>query len=343
MTASTTPATVVVGSGGFLGRAVRRAAVDAAAAADVPAADAAAADTTPARGAAAGAPGTTSAAPVRAASVPWDDQDAAVDALVTAIRGVRTPDSPWRVVWCAGTGVVATGAEVFEAEQQLIARVLETLAGDDAAPGTLFFASSAGAVYAGSSPAPFDEDSEPAPLAPYGRSKLASEERFRAWARTTGARLLVGRFSNLYGPGANLGKAQGLVSQLALAHLEGRPSSIYVPTETTRDYLYIDDAAAMVLDAMDAVEAANPGTAGAAVTKIFASGRSATITEVVAAVEDAFGEPLDVRHGADPSATYQGLDLRFASRVLPSVDARDFTDFAQGVRNTVDALRAART
>jgi len=311
VTASSTSATLVVGSGGFLGRAVRRAAAEA-------------------------APGTD----VRAASVPWDDQDAAVEALVTAIRGVRTPDSPWRVVWCAGTGVVATGAEVFEAEQQLIGRVLETLAGDEAAPGTLFFASSAGAVYAGSSPAPFDEDSEPAPLAPYGRSKLASEARFRTWAESTGARLLVGRFSNLYGPGANLGKAQGLVSQLALAHLEGRPSSIYVPTETTRDYLYIDDAAAMVLDAVDTTERSTD--AGTAVTKIFASGRSATITEVVAAVEDAFGEPLDVRHGADPSATYQGLDLRFGSRVLPTVDARDFTDFGQGVRNTVDALRAAR-
>ncbi|MGG7307968.1 NAD-dependent epimerase/dehydratase family protein [Curtobacterium sp. AB451] len=322
MTASSTPATLVVGSGGFLGRAVRRAAA------------------------------ATPGADVRAASVPWDDQDAAVEALVEAIRGVRTPDAGWRVVWCAGTGVVATGAEVFEAEQQLIARVLETVEGDDAAPGTLFFASSAGAVYAGSSPAPFDEDSETAPLAPYGRAKLAAEARFRTWAASTGARLVVGRFSNLYGPGANLGKAQGLVSQLALAHLEGRPSSIYVPTETTRDYLYIDDAAAMVLDAMDAVETPDhaatsrtdgaSGTAGTTVTKIFASGRSATISEVVAAVEDAFGEPLDVRHGADPSATFQGLDLRFASRVLPSVDAREFTDFGQGVRNTVDALRAAR-
>ncbi len=339
MTVSSTPATLVVGSGGFLGRAVRRAAA------------------------------ATPGADVRAASVPWDDQDAAVEALVEAIRDVRTPDAGWRVVWCAGTGVVATGAEVFEAEQQLIARVLETVEGDDAAPGTLFFASSAGAVYAGSSPAPFDEDSETAPLAPYGRAKLAAEERFRTWAASTGARLVVGRFSNLYGPGANLGKAQGLVSQLALAHLEGRPSSIYVPTETTRDYLYIDDAAAMVLDAMDAVEtpdhAATDGargtdhappaahrrrerhrrrarTASTTVTKIFASGRSATISEVVAAVEDAFGEPLDVRHGADPSATFQGLDLRFASRVLPSVDAREFTDFGQGVRNTVDALRAAR-
>ncbi|WP_186377249.1 NAD(P)-dependent oxidoreductase [Curtobacterium pusillum] len=310
------PATLVVGAGGFLGGAVRRTAAG--------------------RG-----------SDVRAARVPWTDEDAAVDALVTAFRDVRTPDAPWRIVWGAGTGVVATGPEVFDAEQRLIARVLEATAADAAAPGTLFFASSAGAVYAGSSGAPFSEDTEPAPLAPYGRSKLQAEERFRGWTAETGARLVVGRFSNLYGPGANLGKAQGLVSQLALAHLEGRPSSIYVPTETTRDYLYIDDAAAMVLDALDLVDGETDtdtdGTAaGTTVTKIFASGRSATIAEVVAAVEDAFGERLDVRDGADPSATFQGLDLRFASHVLPTVDDRAFTDFGRGVRDTVDALRAAR-
>jgi UDP-glucose 4-epimerase len=316
-TGSSGPATLVVGAGGFLGGAVCRAAAE--------------------RG-----------SDVHAARVPWADEDAAVEGLVAAVRAVRTPDAPWRIVWCAGTGVVATGPEVFDAEQRLIARVLEGTADDSAAPGTLFFASSAGAVYAGCSGAPFSETTEPAPLAPYGRSKLQAEERFRAWATETGARLLVGRFSNLYGPGANLGKAQGLVSQLALAHLEGRPSSIYVPTETTRDYLYIDDAAAMVLDALDLVDggaaAAGEAPAGeaSAVTKIFASGRSATIADVIAAVEDAFGERLDVRDGADPSATFQGLDLRFASHVLSDVDDRDFTDFGQGVRNTVDALRAAR-
>jgi len=303
--------TLVVGAGGFLGRAVRRAS------AERPRATAAGSDV------------------VRSASVPWADEDAAVTALVDAIRTVRTPDAPWRIVWSAGTGVVATGAEVFEAEQRLIGRVLETVADDAAAPGTLFFASSAGAVYAGSADAPFDEGTDPHPLAPYGRAKLAAEARFRDWATTTGTRLLVGRFSNLYGPGANLGKAQGLVSQLALAHLEGRPSSIYVPTETTRDYLYIEDAASMVLDALDLVDEEPAGTA---VTKIFASGQSATIAEVIATVEQAFGESLDVRDGADPSATFQGLDLRFASRVLAEVDDRTFTDFTEGVRRTVEAL-----
>lgn len=306
--ATSAPATLVVGAGGFLGRAVHRAAGD----------------------------------EVVAARVPWGDPDAAADALVDAVRAVRTPDAPWRLLWCAGTGVVATGEDVFDAEQRLLARVLDTVQHDDAAPGTVFFASSAGAVYAGCPDAPFDEDTTPAPLAPYGRAKLATEDRFREWTATTGARLLVGRIANLYGPGANLGKAQGLVSQLALAHVEGRPTSIYVPMETTRDYLYIDDAAAMVLDALDRVEAGEPGEAGTTVTKILASGQSATIADVVAAVERAFGERLDVRDGTDPSATFQGLDLRFRSRVLTDVDRLAVTPFDAGVQRTVDALRASR-
>lgn len=302
----TSPATLVVGAGGFLGGAVHRSLA-------------------------------ASGADAVAARVPWDDQDAAVAALVDAVRSVRSVGSPWRLLWCAGTGVVATGAEVFDEEQRLIARVLDATRDDPSGPGTVFFASSAGAVYAGSDAPPFDETTEPAPLAPYGHAKLAAEAQFRDWAAVTGARLLVGRISNLYGPGANLRKPQGLVSQLTLAHLEGRPSSIYVPMTTTRDYLYVDDAVDMVLRTLDLVE---HDAAASPVTKILASGQPATIADVIDAVEHAVGTRLDVREGADPSATFQGLDLRMRSTVLPQVGDRAFVPFDQGVAATVAAIRA---
>lgn len=301
-----TPATLVVGAGGFLGGAAHRAIA-------------------------------ATGGAVAAARVPWDDEDGAVSALVDAVRAVRSGDGPWRLLWCAGTGVVATGAEVFAEEQRLIARVLEATRDDRSGPGTVFFASSAGAVYAGSDAPPFDETTEPAPLAPYGHAKLAAEAQFHDWAAATGARLLVGRISNLYGPGANLRKPQGLVSQLTLAHLEGRPSSIYVPMTTTRDYLYIDDAVAMVLETLDLVD---QDPAGTTVTKVIASGQPATIADVIDAVEGALGTGLDVREGADPSATFQGLDLRMRSTVLPQVDDRAFVPFDRGVQATVDAIRA---
>jgi len=276
--------------------------------------------------------------------VPWADTAAAVDVLVAAVTELRAGSAPWRLVWCAGTGIVATGDDAFDAERVLLERVLDPGAtapvdGGDSAPGAAFLASSAGAAYAGSDGVPFDETTEPRPLAPYGRTRLAAEERFAAWAAATGARLVVGRIANLYGPGANLDKPQGLVSQLAAAHVDGRPSSIYVPFTTTRDYLYIDDAGAMVADALDLV-AARP--AGTVLTKIFASQQGHSIEEVVAAVGAAFAEDLDVRTGHHDSAGLHGLDLRFRSTVLTEVDDRTLTPFDEGVRRTVESVRTAR-
>ncbi len=70
------------------------------------------------------------------------------------------------------------------------------------------------------------------------------------WTPSPAARatpLLVGRLSNLYGPGQDLAKPQGLISQLCRAQLTRRPLSIYVSLDTRRDYLFVDDAAAMVV------------------------------------------------------------------------------------------------
>lgn len=304
----TTPTALVVGGGGFLGRAVARRV-------------------------------TTAGTEVVVPRVRWDDLEAATADLVAAVRAMRSDGRAWSLVWCAGTGIVATGADAFAAEAELLRRVLDPAAtapaGPDAA-GTVFFASSAGAAYAGSDGVPFDETTEPRPLAPYGVSRLQAEERFRAWAEAVGARAVLGRIANLYGPGANLRKPQGLVSQLALAHVEGRPSSVYVPLTTTRDYLYIDDAAAMIAAAMERTDAERPGTV---LTKVFASHRGRTIQEVVGAVAAAFGEDLDVRTGDHPSASGQGLDLRFRSVVLPEVDERVHVPFDEGVRRTVEDVR----
>ena len=63
------------------------------------------------------------------------------------------------------------------------------------------------------------------------------EADLRRFAAATGTAVLVGRIANLYGPGQNLAKPQGLVSQLCLANLTGQPLSIYVSLDTLRDYL----------------------------------------------------------------------------------------------------------
>lgn len=288
---------------------------------------------------------------VERVSVPWGDASQAAAVLIPALVSLVRAHGPWRLFWCAGTGVVATGEDAFAQERALIDEVLAAVlesadpagtdpegAGSSSRDGTVFFASSAGALFAGSSPAPFDESSEVAPLAPYGRSKLALEGAFRDWSAAVGARLLVGRISNLYGPGQNIAKPQGLVSHLIAEHLAGGTSNIYVPRTTVRDYLFITDAARMILDAVEAVE-----TEGRADTlKIFATGAGESIDDVIATIEEVLGERLRIDSGADSSAAYQSLDLRFRSTVLTAIDAVPRIPFVEGVRLTADSLRQAR-
>jgi UDP-glucose 4-epimerase len=273
------------------------------------------------------------------AAVPWHDEDASVAALTEQFRPVVGRGATWSLVWCAGAGVVASGLDALDRERRVIQRFLEASAAEldeeAAARGSAFVASSAGGVYAGSTGAPFHEGTEPLPLAPYGWSKLGVEQLFRTWAGTTGVPVVVGRFANIYGPGQDLAKAQGLVSQLCLAHLQGRPSSIYVPVDTIRDYLFVDDAAALTVAALDRAATLPAGTV---VTKIMASGLGVTIGALIAELQRVVKRRPRIVWGSHASSSRQALDLRFRSRVWPDLDQRMLTPIAAGIHRTLLSL-----
>ena len=273
-------------------------------------------------------------------AVPWPDEDASVrtltgevDRFATARRG-----RPWAVAWCAGAGVVATGAEALAAEVRVFERVTGALTasvqpGED---GVVFLASSAGGLYAGSAPAPFDELTPPRPLVAYGHAKLAMEDAVHRLAADTGVRAVLGRLANVYGPGQTLGKPQGLLSQLCLADATRRPLPVYVSMDTIRDYLYAADAARMVVRSMALARAEPPGTV---VRKVLASGRPVTVGYLVSEARRVFHRPLRTIPVAGAGAG-QVLDLRLESRVWPEVDALAATPLAAGLALTSADVRA---
>lgn len=270
---------------------------------------------------------------VRTVVVPWTDEDSALRALrhAAAEAGERPG---WRLAWCAGAGVVATPPSELAAEVRLFGAFVDTLTRP---PASMFLASSAGGVYAGSpDPAPFDEGSTVAALAPYGAAKLEMEQLAGRLTRR-GTRLLVGRISNLYGPGQDLRKSQGLVSQLCLAHETRRLLNVHVSLDTLRDYLYVDDAAAMVVAGLDLLDAEAPGTT---VTKVLASGRAISIATVVAEATRVLRRHPRLSTRQAPG--HQVRDLRLRSMVWPQIDAIARTPFAAGLRATADDV-ATRT
>ena len=125
------------------------------------------------------------------------------------------------------------------------------------AGGTVFFASSAGGVYAGSAGAAASTSTTDAGPAGAVRPRQAARRgAVTEHARRTGVGLLIGRIANLYGPGQDVGQAAG--TDLARCAARRRPPAdvgVYVSLDTLRDYLFVDDAAAMVREGLDAVAA----------------------------------------------------------------------------------------
>lgn len=272
--------------------------------------------------------------------VSWLDPVAAREVLTADTRRLidAAAGGPWRIAWCAGAGVNGAGSEVFAAEQRLLRSVLDELAESHVADNGVFFhASSAGGVYAGVPDAPHTELSPVQPLGDYGLAKLASEAFVTDFGRSTGARVVNGRIANLYGPGQNLDKPQGLISHLCRGYLLSAPISIYVPMDTLRDYLFVTDAAEMVSDTLETAgrKSSDP------VTKIYASGRSVTIGAILGACRAVFRRRPNVVLASSKLASLQGRDLRLRSIVWPEVDHRTHRTLHSGIAATLEATRAA--
>ena len=251
---------------------------------------------------------------VQTSRVPWHDHEAAVATLLE--EAAALPSSGWRIAWCAGVGVVATSQEVLDAEVRVVEEFLdrwEPPAGEG--QRAVFLASSAGGVYAGSQDPPFTEHHAPRPLAPYGHAKLRIEGLFAAHAERHGLGLVVGRIANLYGPGQDLRKAQGLISMLCDKLVNRGQVTIYVSLDTLRDYLFVDDAAAMVAAALDAVS-----ERGGVHVKLMASGRALSIGEILGQLTRVARRRPPVLLGTSPSARFQVRDLRLRSVMWPDLD-----------------------
>jgi UDP-glucose 4-epimerase len=261
-------------------------------------------------------------------------------------------DTPWRMAWCAGAAVTSSSRADLDAELGVLQRFLDNLAALTQArgsrSGSVFLASSAGGVYAGSDRPPFDEYSDPHPISGYGEAKLAAERLVHDYCARTGARGVVGRIANLYGPGQDIRKPQGLIAHLCHGHLTGQPVTVYVSLDTLRDYIYVDDCAEMILDAFDRNES-ETGCHGESriVTKVFASQRSVSIGALLGESGRVFHRPIRVLVAASPFAAAQARDLRLRSVVWPELDQRALVPLPAGIAATAQDIherwRASRS
>jgi UDP-glucose 4-epimerase len=271
----------------------------------------------------------------------WDDTRQLRESIADAVQGFRTrlaaeSRDDWCVYWCAGNGVVGTPADRLAAETASLRFFLDQLStalGDPqiALPGRVFLASSAGGVYAGSAEHPVTEATPPQPISDYGRAKLEQEQALRDWshARPT-VSTLVGRLSNLYGPGQHLDKPQGLISHMSRCLIFGVPVRIYVPLDTIRDYLFAEDAALRIAAGMARLGREAPG-GGRHITKVYSSGNETTVGGLIGVFRQIAKRQLRVVSGLNPVRYQQPARLLFRSTIWCDEPPLPRTELLDGV------------
>jgi UDP-glucose 4-epimerase len=245
---------------------------------------------------------------------------------------------PWTVLWCAGAGGVGTPPEALSRETDGLRGLLDGLAAAQvraggAPPGLLLLASSAGGVYGNSPDLPCTEASACRPISAYGRNKLVQETDAAAWAAATpGLSCLAARISNLYGRGQDLARPPGLIARLSQSLLHRRPVNVYVPLDTLRDYIHVDDAARYILRCLRRALAVDRPSS---LVKIVAAERSISIAGILGLFARVTKRPPRIVAMPQAAAGQQPGRLTFRSRTWPDLAPR-MVDLAAGIREVHD-------
>lgn len=264
----------------------------------------------------------------------WQDQSSAVASLRQDCERFfqSIKDTDWSIAWCAGRSIVGSSNSEIDRESGLIETLFDAIkvCKPIGVVGKVFFASSAGGVYAGALNEVIDEDSQPKPIATYGFGKLAHEEIFINNSKQLQINCLIGRITNLYGPGQDMTKSQGLISQLSRSNLTKKPLNIFVPLQTARNYLYVDDAAAMIAEFMQHDDEL--------CIKIFASPQSTTVATLIRTSYEVFKRRPLISLGVNERTLMQPMGLHFNSKIKTEIDQRQFNSLSSGLAKTIASL-----
>lgn len=264
----------------------------------------------------------------------WHEHEHLTQQFTAAIKEFQnqTKDDPWCVIWAAGNATTSTDEHATAKELSAFTYFTETLRNHaPQGPGVFFLSSSAGGVYAGSSNPPFTNDSDPIALSPYGQLKLDQEQQAKSALQDT-CQVIIGRISNLYGPGQNLEKLQGLISRLALSAITKEPITMFVSLDTIRDYIYTDDAAKVILELVQEAITEKHDSYETN-TVIIASGQPTSLGYLINMMQDVAHTKIPVAYGNHSSAGAQARDLRLIPTNEKQAETLVNTPLSAGVKN----------
>jgi nucleoside-diphosphate-sugar epimerase len=193
-------------------------------------------------------------------------------------------------------------------------------------------------VYAASSAAYGDapglpklETMPPAPISPYGASKLAGEYYCQVYARAYGLETVCLRYFNVFGPRQDpKSEYAAVIPKFITAALAGKQPRIFGDGAQSRDFAFIDN----VIEAnFRAVSAAARDVSGGVFN--VACGVATDLNQVVALIGDVLGRKIDPAHEPERAGDIKHslADIGAARKQLGYTAG---VSFAEGLRRTID-------
>lgn len=248
----------------------------------------------------------------------WDseaDFEIQVTAAVKAFADRSADAGRWEIYWAAGVSHMGSSAADLSRETRALSTLIRRIGSEKRlkrSSGAMAFASSAGAVYAGSPAGVITENTILAPTTAYAREKLLQEDLMRSFMASNGPPVVLARLSTVYGAGQSAGKPQGLLTHIARCVLRNRAVHIYVPLDTIRDYIFSDDAAAVMVNALRGATDMSH-----ALTMIVASEYPTTIAEIIAIFKKINRRAPRVVTSAGTMSAVYSRSIQFQSLAVP--------------------------
>jgi nucleoside-diphosphate-sugar epimerase len=208
------------------------------------------------------------------------------------------------------------------------------VAARDARVRRVVFASSS-SIYGDTPTLPKHEEMAPAPISPYGVSKLVGELYGRVFHRTYGLDFVALRYFNVFGPRQDPGSPySGVLSLFITAMRDGGQVSVFGDGEQSRDFTYVQNVVAANLQACE-----TPGIAGGAFN--LGTGGRYTLNYTLQLLGQFAGRPAKAKYGPPREGDIRDSQADIC-RAAQAFGFKPQINFEEGLRKTWDWYSSLR-
>ena len=202
------------------------------------------------------------------------------------------------------------------------------VAARDAGVRRVVFASSS-SIYGDTPTLPKHEEMTPAPISPYGVSKLVGELYGRVFHRTYGLDFVALRYFNVFGPRQDPGSPySGVLSLFITAMRDGGQPFVFGDGEQSRDFTFVQNVVTANLQASE-----TPGIGGHAFN--LGTGSRYTLNYTLQLLEQFAGRPAKAKYGPPREGDIRDSQADVC-RATQAFGYKPQINFEEGLRKTWD-------